>query len=233
VRKIQKKIIKNNLKIEKLKNDLKNEDNFEVIQVIEDEIYQINKNIEKITENIPDKWLEENNKFKNILSMHNNLKLKYNKNVDKSYVDLINYIRIFEEVNDLEKLSNNFDIVINKINNNSDKIFEEIKLIEKKFNFFADTNNVKKNLSKARKKLKKNFDKKNEALDLVKEGKKLFIDEINWRKNGKNLFLNLFKELEEISKDNFGLRKQKKLSKDQAVFIASCRAVHKDISLNF
>ena len=233
VRKIQKKIIKNNLKIEKLKNDLKNDDNFEIIQILEDEINQINKNIEKIMGNIPDKWLEENNKFKNILSMHNNLKLKYNKNVDKSYINLTNYIRIFEEVNDLEKLSNTFDIILNKINNNSDEIFEEIKLIERKFNFFTDTNNVKKNLSKARKKLKKNFDKKDEALDLVKEGKKLFIDEINWRKNGKKLFLSLFKELEEISKDNFGLRKQKKLSEDQAVFIASCRAVHKDISLNF
>ena len=69
----------------------------------------------------------------------------------KSYVDLINYIRIFEEVNDSEKLSNNFDIVINKINNNSDKIFEEIKLIEKKFNFFADTNNVKKTFQKLEK----------------------------------------------------------------------------------
>ena len=53
------------------------------------------------------------------------------------------------------------------------------------------------------------------------------------RKNSKKLFLDIFIKLENISKDNFGLRKQEKLTKAQAIFIASCRAKHKDISLNF
>lgn len=48
----------------------------------------------------------------------------------------------------------------------------------------------------------------------------------------KNL-ISTFKDLEKISKDNFGLRKQKKLSKEQALFVASCRAAQKDITLHF
>ena len=122
---------------------------------------------------------------------------------------------------------------MDKIENNSEKIVEEIKIIEKEFNYFIKVNKIKKYLSKIRKKLKKNYDKKDEAIDLIKEAKLLFIDEINSRKIGKNKILFLLEELEKISKDNFGLRKQNKLNKEQALFIASCRAAHKDISLNF
>ena len=233
VRKIEKQIFKNNSKIEKLKKDLKREDDFKTQQEIEKQINEININTENIKKNIPMNWIEENDKFKDILLMHNKLKFKYYKNVDRSYDDLAKYIRIFQEVSDLENLFNNFDILLDKIQNNSDNIVDEIKLFEKKFNSFAETNEIKKYLSNARKKLKKNFNKKDEALALVKSAELLFIDQITWRKNGKKLFLNSFRDLEEISKDNFGLRKQKKLTKEQAKYVAACRSTHKDISLNF
>ena len=233
VRKIERQIIKNNSKIEKLKKNLKREEEFITQQKIEIEIIKINKTTEKIKKNIPDNWLEENKRFKNILLFDSKLKLQYNKNVDSSYNDLIKYITLYEEVDDLANLSHNFNNIFNKINSNSDKVIEEIKRFEKQMSFFAGTNKIKKYLSKARKKIKKNFDKKNDALNLIKEAEFLFNYQINWRKNGKDLFLNSFKDLEKISRDNFGLRKQKKLNKEQAIFIASCRAIHKDISLNF
>jgi len=233
VRKIEKEIFKNNSKIEKLKKDLNLEDDIKAQQEIEKQINEININTENIKKNIPMNWIEENNKFKDILLMHNELKIKYYKNVDRSYNDLAKYIRIFEEVSDLENLFNNFDILLDKIQNNSENIVDEIKLFEKKFNSFAETNEIKKYLSNARKKLKKNFNKKDEALVLVKSAELLFIDQITWRKNGKKLLLNSFRDLEEISKDNFGLRKQQKLTKKQAKYVAACRSTHKDISLNF
>ena len=44
------------------------------------------------------------------------------------------------------------------------------------------------------------------------------------------------KELEKynlVIKDNIGLRLQSRLTKEQAKMVASCNAVHRDISLNF
>ena len=233
VRKIEKQINKSSLKIEDLQNDLKNENNFNSQQKIINKINEINLNIENIKKNIPENWLEENNTFKNILLKRNKLKLKYNKNVDNSYNDLARYIQIFLEVKKLESLIYNFDFLIERINNKSENIDKEIKLFERQFNSLEGTNEIKKYLSKARKKLKKNYNKKDEALNLIKKSKLLFIEEIKWRQDGKKLFLDIFKDLELISKDNFGLRKQKKLSKEQAIFVASCRAKHIDISLNF
>ena len=144
-----------------------------------------------------------------------------------------NYIKIFEQVEILEKLEKDFDIIIDKISNESKQIVEDFKNFERKFNSLTSTNEIKKILSKARKKIKKNYDKKNDAIKLVEKSKKLIKNEIIWRKQGKKIFLDEFKKLEIISQDNFGLRKQEKLNKEQAIFVAKCRADHKDISLNF
>ena len=61
----------------------------------------------------------------------------------------------------------------------------------------------------------------------------LFNKEVNWRKEASE---NLMPELEKYNlaiKDNIGLRLQSRLTKEQAKLVASCNAVHRDISLNF
>ena len=67
----------------------------------------------------------------------------------------------------------------------------------------------------------------------IDEANKNFLLEKQWRtKAEKNLLPKLIK-FDDVIKNNMGLRKQDKLTKEQALYVASCRAVHKDISLNF
>jgi hypothetical protein len=61
----------------------------------------------------------------------------------------------------------------------------------------------------------------------------LFNMENSWRKDAnKNLLPELMKYNLEI-KNNIGLRRQSKLTKEQAKFVARCNSVHRDVSLNF
>ena len=61
----------------------------------------------------------------------------------------------------------------------------------------------------------------------------LFNMENLWRKDAnKNLLPELMKYNSEI-KNNIGLRRQSKLTKEQAKFVARCNSVHRDVSLNF
>jgi hypothetical protein len=61
----------------------------------------------------------------------------------------------------------------------------------------------------------------------------LFNMENSWRKDAnKNLLPELMKYNSEI-KNNIGLRRQSKLTKEQAKFVARCNSVHRDVSLNF
>ena len=56
----------------------------------------------------------------------------------------------------------------------------------------------------------------------------------NYRRkdSNKNLLPELMKYNLEI-KNNIGLRRQSKLTKEQAKFVARCNSVHRDVSLNF
>jgi len=68
---------------------------------------------------------------------------------------------------------------------------------------------------------------------LIDESYKILENEINWRLKGKNLLLNDLQDLSILGKKTFGLRKQDRLTKEQALYLASCKSVHEDISLYF
>jgi hypothetical protein len=71
------------------------------------------------------------------------------------------------------------------------------------------------------------------ALSEMEKAIALFRVEVEWR--GK-AFADLAGPLEEINalvSKTIGLRQQARLTKEQALFVASCTADHKDVSLNF
>ena len=73
----------------------------------------------------------------------------------------------------------------------------------------------------------------NKIKDSISEVKLLFNKEVGWRKDAAK---NLMPELEKYNlaiKDNIGLRRQSRLTIEQAKMVASCNAEHRDISLNF
>ena len=70
-------------------------------------------------------------------------------------------------------------------------------------------------------------------LSVSSETFNLFNMEISWRKDAnKNLLPELMK-YNSVIKNNIGLRRQSKLTTEQAKFVARCNSVHRDVSLNF
>ena len=233
VRNIEKNIFKKLSKIEKIKKEIRLETENEKIQNLENKIIELQKEIEEIRLTIPVTWKDENDNFNTILKNFNKTKLTYNKSVDGSYNDLQKFIEIFRNSDNFALLENNYVGLINSINKEEKEIVEVIKDFERLFNPFKDTSDIKKPLKKARKLLKKNYDKKTEALDLINESKKLFLIEKNWRLKGSQVVLSDLIDLSNTGSETFGLRKQDKLNKEQAIYLASCKSVHEDISLYF
>ena len=233
VRNIEKNIFKKLSKIEKIKKEIRLETENEKIQKLENKIIELQNEIEEIRLTIPVTWKDENDNFNTILKNFNKTKLNYNKSVDGSYNDLQKFIEIFRNSENFALLENNYVDLINSINKEEKEIVEVIKDFERLFNPFKDTSDIKKPLKKARKLLKKNYDKKTEALDLINESKKLFLIEKNWRLKGSEVVLSDLIDLSNTGSETFGLRKQDKLNKEQAIYLASCKSVHEDISLYF
>ena len=233
VRGIEKKIIKLNKKIEKIKKELRLETLESEIGLLNNDIKLIEEEIIRLKITIPKNWQKENKNFNNIISNLNKTKLNYNRTVDNSFNEISNFIKKFQNVEELEIMDDVFEKVIKNINEENLEIEKILKDFEKQFNTFSDISNVKKPIKKARKLLKKNFNKKNDAIQLIIESKFILKNEIEWRFKGKDLLLNKLIALLNSGEKTFALRKQDQLNKEQALYLARCKSKPRDISLYF
>ena len=233
VRRLEKDIYKKLNKIEKIKKEIRLEIDPTEIEKLDSEILDYQDEIEKIKMTIPSNWESENSEFNNILNEYNKTKLKYNKTVDNSFNELMEFIEIFKNLEGLFLIEDSFDKIFNKIEKEDENISDQLKEFERKFNKFNQVSNIKKPIKNARKLLKKNYDKKSEALELIMESKLIYEKEIFWRLKAKDILLEDFILLSKLGEETFGLRKQDSLNKEQAVYLARCKSSHEDISLYF
>ena len=233
VREIEKKIIKLNKKIEKIKKELRLETLESEINLLNNDIKLIEEEIIKLKITIPKNWEKENKNFNNIISNLNKTKLNYNRTVDNSFNEISNFIKKFQNVEELAIMDDVFEKVIKNINEENLEIEKILKDFEKQFNTFSDISNVKKPIKKARKLLKKNFNKKDDAIQLIIESRFILKDETEWRFKGKGLLLNNLIALLNSGEKTFALRKQDQLNKEQALYLARCKSKPRDISLYF
>jgi len=61
----------------------------------------------------------------------------------------------------------------------------------------------------------------------------LFNMETSWRKDANKNILPELMKYNSVINNNIGLRRQSKLTKEQAKFVARCNSIHRDVSLNF
>ena len=233
VRRLEKDIYKKLNKIEKIRKEIRLEIDPTEIEKLDSEILEYQNEIENIKMTIPSNWESENSEFNNILNEYNKTKLKYNKTVDNSFNELMEFIEIFKNLEGLFLIEDSFDKIFNKIEKEDDNISDQLKEFERKFNKFNQVSNIKKPIKNARKLLKKNYDKKSEALELIMESKLIYEKEIFWRLKAKDILLEDFILLSKLGEETFGLRKQDSLNKEQAVYLARCKSSHEDISLYF
>jgi len=108
-----------------------------------------------------------------------------------------------------------------------------LKALGAEFDLLTNADPVKSKLSKARRALRGNNPDPEKAVDQLMIAIEKLDSEIAWRSRAA---LELKPELESYDltiQQTIGMRLQERLTSDQAENIASCLAVHKDISLYF
>ena len=237
VRKIQKKQFKIDKRIKKLEKEkyyLENQNQTNKVNKIQSEIDELNNERNEIVKKIPSNWDEAHNAYKVLATEKKKAVTKYRRNVDSVYE---NIQKLKEIIKDRDQLSN----LDNEISNLKELIFKEskddgmnrIKSIEKILNEIAGAELIKEKLSKARRTLKKDdadIDRINTLLD---ESNEIYMYENEWRAKAEKELLPQLIKFDDSIKNTIGLRLQEKLTKDQAKYVAACRSVHTDISLNF
>ena len=236
VRKKEKKIRKIDKRIKKLEAEIRNldKDNMSEKNKIELKIEDYKLEIEEITKQIPENWLSKNKEFEIILKDKNTRTKRYRKNVDQAYDNLDQIVMFIKDHEKLNELSPDVNNLRKNIGNEDYK--NSISIIDNLFEKLGEisgTEEFANRLDDLYSLLDSEEIEVNKISDASSEVFILFNKEVKWRKDAAQ---NLMPELEKynsVIKNNIGLRLQSRLTKDQAIFVAKCNSIHRDISLNF
>ena len=236
VRKKEKKIRKIDKRIKKLESEIRNldKDNVSEKNKIELKIEDYKLETKEIAKQIPENWSSKNKEFEIILKAKNTRTKRYRKNVDEAYDNLDQiamFIKDYEKLNELSPEINNIRENIN--NENYEKSISIIDNLFDKLGEISGTEEFANRLDDLLSLLDSEEIDANKISDANSEVYMLFEKEVKWRKYAEK---NLMPELEKynsVIKNNIGLRLQSRLTKDQAIFVAKCNSIHRDISLNF
>ncbi len=110
---------------------------------------------------------------------------------------------------------------------------EPVKALAKKVGSVKGASKIKSSLSKARRELKKRKSDKEKALKHIDKALALYAEQVTWRQRAGNELVPGLTAYAAQTRDTFGTRQQVRMTDDQALFVASCSAGHRDLSLNF
>ena len=158
---------------------------------------------------------------------------EYRRNVDSVYKNIQMTKLIIIDKNKLNIDSEIFNLKKIIFNESKNDAMSRIKSIEKILNEIAGAELIKEKLSKARRILKKDYVDINKINTLLDEANEIYILEKEWRVKAEKKLLPQLIKFDNSIKNTIGLRLQEKLTKEQALYIASCRSIHRDSSLNF
>ena len=158
----------------------------------------------------------------------------YRRNVDDAYMALVETQQLINSTPALKKFGPQLENMYQDLPTLTPEIaMQQLKDLRSALGRVNGTSKIKSRVNKSRKALRGDNPNMEKALSEMGKAVALFRVEVEWREKA---FADLASPLEEIDvlvSKTIGLRQQAKLTKEQALFVASCTAHHKDVSLNF
>jgi tripartite ATP-independent transporter DctM subunit len=194
----------------------------------------LQQNFDQLKNNLPSQWSDSKQKFDKLFDLANRASRNYRRNADESYEVIQIMQKMIIEHESLRANLPNLKLLITVIERQPAlQAIEQIKSYTTQLADFTNVSSVQTMLSKARRILKKNASDTEKSTDKVRLAIKEMTSEIEWRKQAEERLMPELAIYNEAIRMTVGMRLQQRLTPDQASSIASCLAVHRDISLHF
>jgi len=201
---------------------------------LKNELVAKNTLIESYKSQIPSDWPSKYKDFQSLIKKEKIERSKYRRLMDGSYNEIFKLYTILNLKDIFFKFDNKFKKLSAKLEvNDPKKLINEIKLFTKELNKIPDNRDIISTLNKVNRSLKK---KKIDYVKVNRDFKKAY--NLYMKKNNslKMIDNKLVSELEnyiKIVSTSIGVRQQGKLPKELAIYLADCRASHKNLTLFF
>ncbi len=203
------------------------------LESIELEVNELELEREMLENRLPTNWQVENQKYKDLAKVEKSARVNYRRNSDAAYEPLQKLLRLLDQKEPLAGMETDVMNLAPTIENNPAAIaIEAIKSVASRLGDFDGVSGIKSQLSKSRRALKGDNPDIESAKQHHAEALSLLVAELKWRDRASSL-LPALRDYDNAIKSAIGARLQPRFTKARAKQIASCRSVHRDVSLHF
>lgn len=237
VRDIEATIRREAAEVDKLTDSLaylKSEEDAEKRESVKDRIEALNADIEDLRAQIPSDWKDTYASFSKLVQAENKARSTYRRAADQAYGDANEFLSVLDGNEAFYALEADLLAVKEYLSEDRAEDGETyVKGLSSSFSAIAGGSTLGGAVSKIAKNLR------SKKIDIAKAEKefekalKAFEEEQSWRRQSEDTLKVGIQSYLNAIKGTIGARQQEKLTRDQALFIAGCTAVHTDVSLNF
>jgi len=237
VRRIQADIRKLDIQAEELRvssNRLFGENVEERKSALDVRIADLETQISALEQSIPAEWENEHARYTELQEIESKARSDYRRMAGEGYESSREIAEILAATPDLRALGSAIpDMKTLMSTNEPADLLDPLKALASQFGDIPGASKIKSAVSKARSSLKKKKPDTENAMASIDKAMAEFEKELEWRSAAETDLLAGLQAYEKEMANTIGIRQQDKLTRDQALAVASCSSHHRDLSLNF
>lgn len=194
----------------------------------------LDSRIETTQGKMPTDWSDRNATYKALQADEDKTRAKYRRAADSGYQPVAELLTTLNGNEVLSGLSVPLDDIKTLIAQTTpEEAIVAIKTLSSQFSAVEGTSKIKSALSKTRKALKGRKADPQKALAQWEKAREIFDQELSWRQAAAAGLAEPLARYESSLRHTIGTRTQRRLTRDQALYVAACKSGHKDLSLRF
>jgi len=231
IRKLDEEISKD----ETLASRMRNEDQAEARGRLEARIEELQAERDALEQSIPSEWEETQAEFRKLLDAEQGARTQYRRAVDSAYGPVSELRAILQDSEAFLELEDRLKETVRKIpDGDPEEITVELQELERQFGAIEGPGDVRSALSKARRALRPRGPDPEKAAEEGATALEAYTEEKTWRVVARDQDLvQGIAQYDEAISNTIGIRQQPNMPRELGLYLASCNAGHRDISLNF
>ncbi|MFK7859088.1 MAG: TRAP transporter large permease subunit [Granulosicoccus sp.] len=183
---------------------------------------------------IPAEWEAENQRHVELQQAEAQARNGYRRSADDGYEASRDVAEILGGTAALRELGSAIpDMKTLMATNEPADLVDPLEELADQFGDIAGAGKIKSAVSKARSALRKSTPKPDDAMEAIDTAMEEYESEMRWREVAEAALYEDLNTYENVMKDTIGIRQQDRLTREQALSVASCSSHHRDLSLNF
>lgn len=237
VRNIQKEVGKLERRMESQETTLRRlggEENTGARAKLESVINAMKRQIQDYESQVPSNWEADNKAFSALVKTELTARQTYRRTADRAYEPIGKVLETLAANDDLQALGPELKGLVALIEASEPAdLVDPITEVYNKVRGIEGANDVRSAMTQARRAVRARTPDKEKALASVQKAIENFEGQLVWRARANAELAPKLRAYDDTIKTTIGARMQPDLSESQALFLASCNAGHRDVSLSF